>query len=159
MTVVYPTFILKEDDYYAVSIPDLEIHTEGDSFADAIYMARDAICMKCITLEDKGKELPKASDRDGAIAKKELDFAGATLTFVDADLTEYRRKEEKRTIRRNVSIPCWLDYEAKKAKLNVSRVLQEALKEALGFWLSIKKENIIKKKRFNTIKQNEKNIY
>lgn len=133
MRVVYPTFIMQEKDCYLVSVPDLGIYTEGDTFADAIYMARDAISLMCITLEDKGKELPKASDRDGAIAKKDADFAGATLTFVDADLTEYRRKEEKRTIRRNVSIPCWLDYEAKKANINVSRVLQDALKEALGF--------------------------
>lgn len=32
-----------------------------------------------------------------------------------------------KTVRRNVALPNWLNYEAEKAGINVSRVLQEAL--------------------------------
>ena len=51
---------------------------------------------------------------------------------MDTDLDSYRRKMEKRAVRRNVSIPRWLDKEAEKAQLNFSRVLQEALMQKLN---------------------------
>ena len=35
-------------------------------------------------------------------------------------------------VRRNITLPSWLDFEATKAKINVSKVLQEALKKELG---------------------------
>ena len=49
------------------------------------------------------------------------------MSLVDIDFTEYRRKVDNKTVRRNVTIPNWLNQEAEKAHLNVSRVLQEAL--------------------------------
>jgi len=52
--------------------------------------------------------------------------------MVDVDFTAYRRKLDNRTVRRNVTLPNWLDYEARKADLNVSKVLQEALMLRLG---------------------------
>jgi len=51
--------------------------------------------------------------------------------MVDIDFTAYRRANEKRTVRRNVSLPSWLNVEAEKAGINVSAVLQMALKQEL----------------------------
>lgn len=36
-----------------------------------------------------------------------------------------------KTVRRNVALPSWLNYEADKAGVNVSRILQDALIKAL----------------------------
>ena len=49
------------------------------------------------------------------------------VSFVDIDFTEYRRRVDNKTVRRNVTLPNWLNQEAEKAHINVSRVLQEAL--------------------------------
>ena len=46
---------------------------------------------------------------------------------MDVDSAEYRRKIDTRTVRRNVALPSWLNYEAERAGVNVSRILQEAL--------------------------------
>lgn len=141
MKQVYPTFIydIKDDtDYpYLVCVPDMEIYTEGVNLADAIEMARDAIGLAGICMEDMGKELPTPSTQEEAIAKvqtevDEIDFSKGLLTFVDVDFTEYRRKNETKTVRRNVALPSWLNYEAEHAGINVSRVLQEALMNVLG---------------------------
>ena len=45
MRVVYPVFIARNDKDYLVYIPDMDVFTEGKSTADAIAMARDAICL------------------------------------------------------------------------------------------------------------------
>ena len=50
---------------------------------------------------------------------------------MDVDLAEYRRKVDNKTVRRNVTLPNWLNQEAEAANLNVSRVLQEALMKKL----------------------------
>ena len=46
--------------------------------------------------------------------------------------SEYRRKIDTKTVRRNVALPSWLNYEAEHAGINVSRVLQEALMNVLN---------------------------
>ena len=52
--------------------------------------------------------------------------------MVDLDIDEYRRREDNRTVRRNVTLPNWLNQKAEKAHINVSGVLQEALKQKLS---------------------------
>ena len=141
MKQVYPTFILNMNDGsehpFLVCVPDMEILTEGDSFADAIEMARDAIGLAGISMEDNKEELPVASDQITAIEKvkqntDDIDFSKGILTYVDVDFSEYRRKIDTKTVRKNVTIPSWLNYEAEHAGINVSRVLQEALMNVLN---------------------------
>ena len=43
MKTVFPIILTPADVGYVVTIPDLNINTEGSSVADAIEMARDAI--------------------------------------------------------------------------------------------------------------------
>ena len=59
------------------------------------------------------------------------------VSLVDIDSGEYRRKIDTKTVRRNVTLPSWLNYEAEHANINVSRVLQEALISALGLKRSL----------------------
>lgn len=141
MKQVYPTFILNVNDGSAhpflVCVPDMDIFTEGDSFADAIEMARDAIGVSGISMEDNGEELPVPSDQVSAIEKvkqntEDIDFSKGVLTYVDVDFSEYRKKVDTKTVRRNVALPSWLNYEAEHAGINVSRVLQEALMNVLN---------------------------
>lgn len=141
MKQVYPTFIVNTNDGsghpFLVCVPDLDIFTEGETFADAIEMARDAIGLTGISMEDHQETLPAPSDQNHAIAlvKKDtelMDFSEGILTYVDVDFAEYRRKTDTKTVRRNVALPSWLNYEAEHAGINVSRVLQEALINVLG---------------------------
>ena len=141
MKQVYPTFIVNTNDGSAhpflVCVPDMEIFTEGDTLADAIEMARDAIGAAGVSMEDHEEELPIPSDQSAAIEKVKqdmgcIDFSKGILTYVDVDFSEYRKKVDTKTVRRNVALPSWLNYEAEHAGINVSRVLQEALMNVLN---------------------------
>ena len=141
MKQVYPAFILNTNDGsehpFLVCVPDLEIFTEGDTFADAIEMARDAIGLAGISMEDHNEGLPVPSDQSSAVEKVKqdtevIDFSNGILTYVDVDFSEYRKKVDTKTVRRNVALPSWLNYEAEHAGINVSRVLQEALMNVLN---------------------------
>lgn len=127
---VYPTILTRVDDgTVLIEVPDMEILTQGKDYADAITMARDAIGLKGISMEDAGEKLPEPSDLS-SIHPEEGTFADdgkGFVTLVDVDFLVYRRKNDNRMVRRNVTLPNWLNQEAEEANLNVSKVLQEAL--------------------------------
>ncbi|MCI9232766.1 MAG: HicB family protein [Lachnospiraceae bacterium] len=133
MREVYPVYFTRTDTVVLVEVPDLEILTEGKDMNDAIDMARDAIEVLCVAKEDAGEEIPIPSQwGDLDIRKGTFSEEGETVvSLVDIDSGEYRRKIDTRTVRRNVALPSWLNYEAEHAGINVSRVLQEALMKVL----------------------------
>lgn len=126
MKAVFPVVFTKVDDGYMAFVPDMDINTQGDNLAEAIEMARDAIGIMGIDMEDEKKPIPTPSDPE-----KIKCGADEMVSMVDIDFTAYRRANEKRTVRRNVSLPSWLNVEAEKAGINVSAVLQTALKQEL----------------------------
>ena len=56
----------------------------------------------------------------------------ALVTLVHVDLDRYRMENDGHAVRKSVSIPAWMSYAAEISGLNLSAVLQEALKQALG---------------------------
>ena len=122
----YPIILTPDAGGYVVEIPDFVIGTQGDSIPEAMEMARDAIGLMGIDMEDDGKSLPIPSTLE-SVSKG----PGDIVTLVDVDFTEYRRQNDMRSVRRNVSLPCWLNAAAEKAGINVSAVLQAALKQQL----------------------------
>ena len=122
----YPIILTPDAGGYVVEIPDFAIGTQGDSITEAMEMARDAIGLMGIDMEDDGKSLPIPSTLE-SVSKG----PGDIVTLVDVDFTEYRRQNDMRSVRRNVSLPCWLNAAAEKAGINVSAVLQAALKQQL----------------------------
>ena len=122
----YPIILTPDAGGYVVEIPDFAIGTQGDSIPEAMEMARDAIGLMGIDMEDDGKSLPIPSTLE-SVSKG----PGDIVTLVDVDFTEYRRQNDMRSVRRNVSLPCWLNPAAEKAGINVSAVLQAALKQQL----------------------------
>lgn len=129
MKNVYPVFFTKTDDCILIEVPDFNILTEGTNMNDAIDMARDAIELKCVSMEDANEIIPNPSEISDLDITNGTFFAeGKTIiSFVDIDSAVYRKKIDTKTVRRNVALPSWLNYEAEQAGVNVSRILQEAL--------------------------------
>lgn len=141
MKVTYPVIFTDVDTNILIEVPDLGILTESNeegkpkgSMADAITMARDAIGISCIEAEDKGKEVVHPSKMTDIDISKGVFYEDGTgiVSLVDVDLAAYRRMLDNKMVRRNVTLPNWLNQEAEKSHINVSKVLQEALMARLG---------------------------
>lgn len=128
----YPIILSPEDDGYIVYIPDFEVGTQGETIADAMEMARDAIGLMGIDLEDDGKEIPKPYSMTMPDIKK-----GDILTLVDIDFQEYRKQVDNRAVKKNCTIPYWMSVEAEKIGVNYSRLLQDAISNLLGIKKSV----------------------
>lgn len=110
-----------------VYVPDFNINTEGDTLTEAIEMARDAIGVVGIDMEDDRESLPEPT----AASAVKGDSSADIVTLVDVDFGEYRRKNDMRTVKKNCTIPSWLNFEAEKAGVNFSAILTAALKSEL----------------------------
>lgn len=127
MKQAYPVILTPDETGFTAFIPDFNINTQGDDLCEAIEMARDAIGLMGIDMEDDKKSLPSPSKLED-VNKDSCDI----VTLVDVDFVAYRRKNEKRTVKKNCTVPLWLCYEAEQANIKFSQVLQEALKRELG---------------------------
>lgn len=125
--LAYP-IILHEtgDGWYAVSIPDFGNFTQGKDLAEALFMARDAIGLYGITLQDDGLDIPQPYSVDYEVKEGEQEYV------VDVDFDEYRSEHDNRSVRKNVTIPYYINSKAEKMGINFSRVLQEALLEKIN---------------------------
>ena len=127
MTLVYPIILTKTKRGYVAYVPDFDIDAQGKDLPEVVSMARDAIGLMGIDMQDDGKTLPMPSD-PYSLRYSETEI----LSVIDIDFDEYRRANDQRTVRRNVSLPSWLDEKATRSGINVSAILKDALLEKLA---------------------------
>ena len=120
----YPAVITKEEDgKYSVIFRDLEgCYTCGDNIEHAIEMAEDALALVMYEYEAEGKEIPVPSDPQ-VIKVDSNEF----INYVKCDTLEYRKMYSNKSVRKNITLPEWLNEEAEKLELNFSQILREAL--------------------------------
>ena len=107
----------------------MEHYTSGKDLADAIYMAQDVLCLTLYDLEQDKKAIPVASN------PQDIKITDGQFTSVVAVDTEtYRRYYENKSVKKTLTIPMWLNERAKRANINFSGVLQEALKSSLQIY-------------------------
>ena len=133
MKGVYTALIKQDGDMFLAYLPDLDSMTQGNSFFEAIEMARDLLGTYSLA-----EELPTPVDVETAKAiaiekadDEDFKFSDGIIAFVDIDTNEYKKKLNTKAVRRNVSLPAWLNEKAEAAGVNFSRVLQDALIERL----------------------------
>ncbi|MBR6348391.1 MAG: type II toxin-antitoxin system HicB family antitoxin [Spirochaetales bacterium] len=128
MRYVFPAiFEQAEEGGFNVRIPDVPgCFTQGDTLAEAIYMAQDALAMMIVYYEDHGNEIPASSSLEDIKSGK------AIVSYVLADTDQWRRNNDNRAVKKTLSIPSWLNAKASRAGVNFSQVLQEALVSKLS---------------------------
>ncbi len=128
MKTCYPVILTKCEDGsgYLVTIPDFDNNTFGATIPEAMDMARDAINLLGVTYQDKEWDIPAPSELS-ALSCGENDIK----ILVDVDFDAYRRMLDNRSVKKNCTIPSWLNEKAEAANINFSAVLQEALKQRL----------------------------
>ena len=130
MKSIYPILIRddKEENCYIVDIPDFEISTWGKTILEAIENARDAIGLTAITIEDDGDKLPVPSELKDIKEENDSDI----ITLVDVDIDQYRKDNDTRAVKKNCTLPYWLEVKAEKENINFSAALQLGVKQMPG---------------------------
>lgn len=135
MKLVYPVCFYKEEDgRYSVDVPDLPgCVTFGDDFANALEMAVDAASGWILSSLEDGEEIPKASRIDDI----KLEYENGIKNYVLLDIESYAEKYGDKAIRKNLTIPAWLNTIAEKHSVNFSEVLRKGLEIELKEYISV----------------------
>lgn len=105
-----------------LTYPDLPgCISEGDSLGNAMLMAQDALTQWIEYHKDEKLGLEPPS-RYEDVRCGDGEFVNLVRAVVKDNLA----------VKRTVSLPKWMDEQAQKAKLSLSKVLQEALTEKLA---------------------------
>lgn len=121
-------FRTEKDGGYSISFPDVDgCYTCADTLEEGVKMAEEALELHLFGLQEDGIKLPPASI---APPKKLRQGEFAMMLTVVPELTKAKldNAREKTT----VTIPHYLKKAAEKSNLNISRVLETALKQALA---------------------------
>lgn len=126
MKLIYPAVFYPFSDGsggYTVEFPDLPgCVTEGRDLEEAFEMAMDAASGWVLDELEEGNEIPKASAYTEVKPRE-----NGQVNIVLLDMDKYTEQYGEKAVRKNVTIPAWLNTFAEKKKINFSQVLQEAI--------------------------------
>ncbi|MDR3363971.1 MAG: type II toxin-antitoxin system HicB family antitoxin [Clostridiales Family XIII bacterium] len=125
MKLVYPAiFYPCEEGGFTVAVPDLPgCVSEGDTLEEAIGMGIDAAGGWILGEWESGNPVPSASD----IKEIKAGGADAFTSVLVLDMDAYAEKFGSKAVRKNLTIPAWLNTFAESHDINFSKVLQDAL--------------------------------
>lgn len=125
MKLVYPAIFKQEDIGYSIVVPDLiGCCTQGDTLEEAIQMAEDAALGWLLTALEENEEIPKASKINDIKLQDKDEFVSLLLL----DLSSYsERYSSRKSVKKTLTIPFWLNERAERLKINFSKTLQDAL--------------------------------
>lgn len=126
MKLVYPAIFKPFSDDtggFVVEFPDLPgCVTEGENLQDAIEMGVDAASGWILDELENGNQIPEPSQyKDIKCTNDEM------INFLILDMDAYEEKYGDKAVRKNLTIPAWLNTYAERNNVNFSKVLQDAL--------------------------------
>ena len=96
------------------------IIVEENTESEAIRAAQECLALEILDYESKNKKIPQSSDVD----------AGAI--YIHIWMPYFRNSSKEVYVKKNVTIPQWLDLLAKENKINYSAALVKGIKMELG---------------------------
>lgn len=128
MKLVYPAIFTPclDSPGFTVIVSDLPgCITEGKTLLEAIEMGQDAASGWILDELEDGHSFPPASDVHTLECPKD-----SFVSLLVLDMESYTAKYGSKAIRKNITIPAWLNTYGEKMGLNFSKILQDALMEA-----------------------------
>ena len=128
MKYIYPAIFTEEEDGILVDFPDLpNCYTDGANLEEAFENAEDALALALWHLEEECADIPVPSAPATLTVPK-----SASVALVRADTLPVRQMNDMRTVRKNVTLPSWMDTLARERNINFSQLLQNAIRKECG---------------------------
>ncbi|HFU4459614.1 TPA: type II toxin-antitoxin system HicB family antitoxin [Streptococcus suis] len=118
--LLYPAIFTQGEKYITITFPDIpEAITQGQDQSQAFEMAQEVLGL---VLEDYS-EYPQPTP----IQELKKQYPDSDIALVAIDMLAYKKKYQSKKVRKNVTIPEWLNELAEEHNINFSQVLTEAL--------------------------------
>lgn len=122
----FPVIFQPEDVGFSAIVPDIPgCMTQGDTMEETLDMLQEAIGLMLDGVQENDypkPSLPQDISTDGT----------QFVMMVPFDRVAYDKKYNSKSVKKTLSIPCWLDSMAKEKNINFSNLLQNALCKELN---------------------------
>lgn len=129
MKLVYPAIFTPFGDRegFTVELPDLPgCVTEGDNLAEAIEMGMDAASGWILGEIEEGNNYPAASAANQVEVPE-----GSFVNLLVLDMDAYAEKYGDKAIRKNITIPAYMNTYIEKNGISLSKITQDAIGERM----------------------------
>ncbi len=119
---IYPAKIECDKDLVRIEFLDFPNMSpvEADTKEDAIHFAQECLALEILDYESRNQELPVPTDNE------------TNVVYIHIWMPYYRNASKEIYVKKNVTIPQWLDILAKENKVNYSAALVKGIKLLLG---------------------------
>lgn len=125
---VYPAVFDYADDGISIEFPDLPGCLPcAQTTEEAINNAKEAMALHLYGMEQDNDPIPEPTDISHISLKP-----NQTLILIEVHMPMFRDAIDNSFVRKNVTLPSWLERAAAEKKVNFSQLLQSALKQYLG---------------------------
>ena len=119
---VYPAEVKEENGLYQlrfIDFPEITL-VEEETMDELIRSSKESLAMAILDYEIIGKEIqiPKSNESD--------------VIYIHVWLPYFRNATKEIYVKKNVTIPQWLDLLAKESNINYSAALVKGIKQELG---------------------------
>lgn len=125
MKLIYPAIFypFENGSGYTVEVPDLPgCVSEGDTLADAIIMGTDAASGWVLDELENGNEIPSSS-----LASDLQPEEGGIVNLLVLDMDAYAEKYGSKAVRKNITIPAYMNTYLENHGMSLSKVVQDAI--------------------------------
>ena len=123
----YPAFLISKENGYGIEFVDFDCKSEGENQIEAIENSREALALHIDEMLKNKFDVPEPSKIENIDSVDK-----GVLVMIDFNINVYRFKNKHKSVTRAVTLPRSINELAKASDINVSALLQEALKEKLG---------------------------
>lgn len=131
MFLVYPAVFYKciDEDGYFITFPDFEGASQADTENECIYMAQDFIGINLYYMLIDKEDFPKPTSIKDVVIEDDgyTNIEESFVSLVGIDVYKYAKEIGKETVRKNITIPSYLNELGKNNNINFSQLLTEAL--------------------------------
>ena len=117
---VYKLLIAETKHGYLATQPDFDFAIDADTIENAICAARNQIEQLGVLKMKNGEPIPEP--------KIDMDFASpnANVVFVNVDIEKKFKDSAAESVRKNISMPSWMDIQLRYYGVDASKMFQEA---------------------------------
>ena len=132
---VFPAFFsYGEGGRVGIVFPDLPgCVSQGNDDEDAMRMAKEALIFHIWGMEEDERNIPPATHLRNLAPE-----ADQVVVLVEAFMPPFRERMNNKSVTKTVTVPRWLEVEAKVANLNYSQILQDGIMERLGIQRNVR---------------------
>lgn len=124
----YPAIFLVADDGITVTFPDFDfIVTQGLTIQEAFEKSEEVLGVGIDDYLERGENPPKSTNILDIIL-----LPNSYVSLISVDMDEWTKMYSNKSVRKNVTLPAWLNLLAEKENINFSSLLQDALLKKMG---------------------------